>query len=62
MNSYILNGVAGHYFRMTICKFLNIHWKDIYKTVKSISSTEQNPCIIKTKDGKKYELILKEIE
>lgn len=61
MNSYKLNGLAGHYFRMTICKFLNIHSTDIYKTVKSISSTEQNPCIIETKDGKKYELIIKEV-
>lgn len=61
MNSYKLNAMAGHYFRMTISKFLNIHWNDIYKTIKSISSTKQNPCIIETKDGKKYELIIKEI-
>ena len=62
MNSYKLNAMAGHYFRMTIRKFLNIEWHDIYKTVKSISSTGQSPCVIETKNGKKYELILKEIE
>lgn len=61
MNSYKLNSMAGHYFIMTISKFLNIHWNDIYKTVKCISSTEQKPCVIETKDGKKYELIIKEI-
>ena len=62
MNSYKLNGMAGHYFRMTISKFLNIHWTDIYKTIASIKSTEEKPCIIETKKGKKYELILKEIK
>ena len=61
MSSYKLNGAAGRYFRMTVSKFLNIHPKNIYKTVKSISSTEQKPCIIETKDGKKYELTLKKI-
>jgi hypothetical protein len=61
MNPYLLNGVSGHYFRSTICKFLKIDLTDIYKTVSKIQSTENNPCIITTKEGKKYELILKEI-
>jgi exopolysaccharide biosynthesis protein len=61
MNSYKLNGMAGHYFRMTVSKFLGIHWNDIYKTVDIIESTQQKPCVITTKDGKKYELILKEL-
>jgi hypothetical protein len=61
MNAYMLNGMAGHYFRTTICKFLKIDWTDIYKTVSKIESTENNPCIITTKEGKKYELFLKEV-
>lgn len=63
MNAYKLNGMAGHCLRMTICKFLNIHWSDIYKTVKNIYATSEieKPVIIETKEGKKYELILKEI-
>ena len=63
MNAYKLNGIAGHCFRMAICKFLNIHWSDVYKTVKTIhpSNKEGEPVIIETKEGKKYELTLKEI-
>lgn len=61
MNAYKLNGMAGHYFRMTIVKYLKIHWTDIYKTVSKIESSENNPCIITTKEGKKYKLVLKEI-
>jgi len=61
MNAYKLNGLAGHYFRMTISKYLKIHQRDIYKTVSKIEPSENKPCIITTKEGKKYELILKEI-
>jgi predicted transcriptional regulator len=57
MNSWILNGMAGHLTRNAIIKGLNIERNTIYKTVKSID----NNGVIETKDGKKYELILKEI-
>ncbi len=57
MNSYKLNGHAGHYFREAVCKGLNIHFSEIYKTIKNI---DQNG-VIETKDGKKYQLELKEI-
>ncbi len=55
MNSYKLNGHAGHYFRQAVCKGLNIHHTEIYKMLKSVD----NNGIIETKDGKKYELQLK---
>jgi sugar-specific transcriptional regulator TrmB len=57
MNSWKLNGIAGHLTRSAICKGLNIHSTDIYKIVKSID----NRGIIKTQEGKKYELVLKEV-
>jgi hypothetical protein len=64
MNAYKLNGHAGHYFRSAVCKSLNIPWTDIYKTVKSVTTGihTNDPTIVETKDGKKYELILKEIK
>jgi len=64
MNAYKLNGHAGHYFRSAVCKSLNIHCTDIYKTIKSVTTgyNVNDPTIVETKDGKKYELILKEIK
>ena len=58
MNSWKLNGIAGHLTRRAIVKKLDIPFNEIYKTVKSID----NNGIIETKDGKKYQLELKEIE
>lgn len=58
MNSYKLNGVAGHLTRRAIVKGLNIKFSEIYKTVQSVDAGGW----IWTKDGKKYELILKEIK
>ena len=58
MNSWKLNGNAGHYFREAVCKGLNIHHTEIYKTVKDIDRDG----VIETKDGKKYQLELKEIK
>jgi len=55
MNSYKLNGMAGHLTRRAIVEKLNISFLDIYKTIKSIDSRTG---IIETKDDKKYELIL----
>lgn len=57
MNSWKLNGMAGHLTRSAICKSLNIHHTEIYKVVKSVHRD-----VIETQDGKKYELILKEIK
>ena len=38
MNSWKLNGVAGHLTRQAIIKKLNIHSTEIYKTVKYIDN------------------------
>lgn len=57
MNSWKLNSTAGHWFRLAISKSLNIHFTEVYREVKSIN----NEGIIETLDGKKYELILKEL-
>ncbi len=57
MNSYKLNGMAGHTFRSAVCKFFSIPHTDIYKKIKDISSDG----IITTDDNKKYKVILKEI-
>ncbi len=58
MNSWKLNGIAGHLTRQAICEKLGIHFTQIYKTVKSINENR----IIETHDGKKYKLELKEIK
>lgn len=57
MNSWKLNGMAGHFFRNAVCKGLGIRHTDIYKEVKNIDQHG----VIETKDGKKYHLELKEI-
>jgi hypothetical protein len=58
MNSYKLNGIAGHHFRMAVCKKLGINHTEIYKEVKHID----NNGIIITKDDRKFELTLKQID
>jgi hypothetical protein len=58
MNAYKLNGIVGHICRDAICKELKINHTDIYKEVRNIDSNGT----ITTKDGKKYELVLKEKE
>lgn len=57
MNSWKLNGIAGHLTRQAIIKKLNINFTQIYKTIKSID----NNGVIETHDGKKYKLELIEI-
>jgi hypothetical protein len=57
MNSWKLNSTAGHWFRLAIAKSLNIHFTEVYKSIKVIHYDG----IIETPDGKKYELILKEL-
>jgi|SaaInlV_120m_DNA_3_1039746.scaffolds.fasta_scaffold12269_3 hypothetical protein len=58
MNSYKLNGNAGHHYRSMICKHLNIKHTEIYKTVKDI---EKDGTII-LHDRRKFKPILKEIK
>ena len=55
MNSWKLNGMAGHVCRLAICKGLGIEHTRIYKEIKDIKI---NGTIV-TKDNKKYELVLK---
>jgi len=62
MNSYKLNGMAGHYFRQTVCKHLKISHTEIYKTLEKIFLDNVGNVIIETKDGKKYRLTLTEHE
>ena len=57
MNSWKLNGMAGHLTRAAINRGLGIHHTEIYKVVKSIG----NDGTIETHDGKKYKLKLEEI-
>ncbi len=58
MNSWRFNSTASSHYGRAITKSLNIPFRDVYKTVKTIS----NDGIIETKDGKKYQLELKEIK
>jgi hypothetical protein len=57
MNSWKLNGQAGHHFRAAICKALNIHHTEIYKAVKDISKDG----IITIRDGRQFEVKLEEL-
>jgi predicted transcriptional regulator len=58
MNSWKLNGQAGHHYRSAICKTLNIPHREIYKTVKDIDSKG----VITTKDGRRFIMKLEEID
>ena len=58
MNSYKLNGMAGHLARTAINEGLGIHHTEIYKVVKSID----NSGIIETHEGKKYKLVLEVVK
>jgi len=55
MNSWKLNGIAGHLTRQIIIESLNIVPTELYKTVKSID----NEGIITLNDGRKFKLELK---
>ena len=54
MNSYKLNGMAGHLTRQAIMKALDISPSQLYKTIKSID----NNGIILLHDGRKFKLEL----
>jgi hypothetical protein len=58
MNSWKLNGIAGHIARIAICKSLKMEHASLYRSVKNID----NNGIITIYNGKKYELILKEVK
>jgi len=58
MNAYKLNGHAGHYYRMMICKHLGINFTRIYKTVKDIKQDGT----ITLHDGRKFKPELKEVK
>ncbi len=58
MNSWKLNGMAGHLARQAINRGLDLHHTQIYKVVKSVSVDGT----IETHDGKKYKLTLEEIK
>ena len=57
MNSWKLNSTAGYLLRLAVSTSLNIHFTEVYKKVKSIN----HEGVIETSNGKKYELILKEL-
>jgi hypothetical protein len=57
MNSYKLNGIAGHTCRAAICESLKIRHFDIYKVVKNIDSNG----VIEIADGTKFKLKLEKI-
>jgi len=57
VNSYKLNGIAGHTCRAAICESLKIKHVDIYKVVKNIDLNG----VIETTDGSKFKLKLKKI-
>ena len=56
MNSYKLNGIAGHITRNAIVKKLNINPSKIYQEVKLITFDG----IVETKDGKTYKIVMVE--
>ena len=58
MNSYKLNGIAGHQFRSAICKYFGINHTEIYKFVKDIDKNG----VITLSNGQKFILTLKEVE
>ena len=58
MNSWKLNGIAGHLTRQIIIESLNIIPTQIYKIVKSID----NNGIIVLHDGRKFKLKLEELK
>ena len=57
MNAYKLNGMAGHVTRQVICKELQIHQMDLYKTVKNMNSDG----FVELKDGRKFRIVLKSL-
>jgi len=54
MNAYILNGMAGHYYRKAVSEGLGIHWNDIYKTVKTI----ENDGTLILHDKRRFKVVL----
>jgi len=59
MNAYKLHGQGSTLLISIICKHLGIGWSQIYKALKDI---DRNTGIIETKDGRKFKVVLEEIE
>ena len=57
MNSYKLNGIAGHLTRTVIVEGLGITPTEIYRVVKEVDIDKN----IILHDGRKFKLVLKEI-
>lgn len=57
MNSYKLNGIAGHQFRSTICKYFGIKHTEIYRFVKDIDKDG----VITLNNGQKFTLTLEKV-
>ena len=58
MNSWKLNGQAGHFYRMMICRSIKIPHTQIYKDVKGIDRDG----IITLHDGRRFKPELKQIK
>lgn len=58
MNSWKLNGQAGHLTRQAIIKELKMKPSSLYRAVKSID----NNGIITVYNNRKYEVVLKEVK
>lgn len=54
MNSWKLNGQAGHHYRQAICRALKISHTEIYKTVKDITKDG----VIQLHDGREFFIVL----
>jgi len=60
MQSWKFNSIANYSLRIAIATSLNIPFSDVYKTVRDIDNNGFR-CTVKTKNGKKYKLVLEEI-
>jgi hypothetical protein len=58
MNSYKLNGIAGHLCRSAIVNGLNITFCNIYKEVSHVTNDD----IIVIKDGRRFKLKLEQVK
>lgn len=62
MNAYKLNSQSGYILRCAIANNLKIPFEEIYRQVKTVEGKMEEIPRIQTKDGKIYEIVLKEIK
>ena len=62
MNSWKLNSQSSYYIRCLIANYFNIPFEEVYKKVKTIESKNTSLPRLLTKEGKIYEITLKEIK